>query len=226
MRICCSRRNMVKQQSAVLIHQKKEGLLPSRGEIPTQTSDEFLESGKELPNIAVMLGLLHLASKHIGRGTQGSISEGNLLYIKYFSGKNGEREKKNTVCRYWMPSCGPANWVSLSLNSRTTISGTFIKHFIYLVELQAPGFLQNPTPFRKHSYFLLIDVLEDPTDGKITSTILCWNTNYIQNLTLCCIPSVLRILLSGCQLGLPRLNSQDFSKQVISKHDQDPTWAS
>ena len=63
-----------------------------------------------------------------------------------------------------MPCCGPTNWINLSLNSSTTISGIFIKHFIYLVELQAPGFPQNPIPFRKHSQFLLIDVLEDPTE--------------------------------------------------------------
>lgn len=64
-----------------------------------------------------------------------------------------------------MPHCGPTKWINMSLNSSSTISGVSIKHFIYLVELQAPGFPQDCIQFRKHSCFLLIDVLEEATES-------------------------------------------------------------
>lgn len=89
------------------------------------TSDEFLESGKELPNIAVMLGLLYLTSKRISRTSQCSTNNGNHFYVKSFLGKKGEKEKENVFCRYRTPCCGPTNWINLFLNSSTAISGTF-----------------------------------------------------------------------------------------------------
>lgn len=70
----------------------------------------------------------------------------------------------NVVCSYGIPCCGPTIWINASLNFSTAVSGTVIKYFIYLIKLQGHRFPQNPRPRRKQSQFLLIDVLEDPTD--------------------------------------------------------------